>query len=446
MIDDGQHRTVPGRLARLAHDRQDQCHARLAGMALAFFGLGFLVLPWWALAIVPLLLGLAALLSGERPPLPFPRRQDRWVMAVLLCYGLSWVIAGPWHDEGLRGLKEAAPVWLALLALVALSRLRVSSAWLWGGVAAGSLATGGWAVWQRLVENASRVNGHEPLHAILFGNLGLLAGLICLAGLCWAFGREQRRRWMLLLAVGGLAGLMTSALSGSRGGWVGLPLALWVLYRGYGPRLAPRWRLAGFGLLVLLVAGLYVTPQTGVERRVDNAVASLEEYLAGDPEMTSVSARVEMWQGAMRLIAERPLVGWGARGYRQAMRDRGAAGLQHPALGRFWHAHNDLLDAWAKRGLPGLLTLLALYLVPLWLFLGGIRSAARERRALAMAGILLPVAFLGFGLTYSFLAYPAGGLVYGLLLAILWGLYRQVPVTGQGRRSGGDAAKGEADP
>ncbi len=312
--------------------------------------------------------------------------------------------------------------------LVALSRLRVSSAWLWGGFAAGSLATGGWAAWQGLVKGTSRANGHEPLHAILFGNLGLLAGLICLAGLGWALGRDRRLVWGLLLAAGGFSGLMVSALSGSRGGWVGLPLALWVLYRGYGPRLAARWQLAGVALLGVLLAALYVAPQTGVERRVDNAVDSLEQYLDGDQEMTSVSARLEMWKGAGHLIAERPLAGWGGRGYWQAMRDRGAAGLQDPALGRFWHAHNDLLDAWAKRGLPGLATLLALYLVPLWLFLGGIRSAASERRALAMAGVLLPVAFLGFGLTYSFLAYPAGGLVYGLLLAILWGLYRQAPM------------------
>lgn len=415
-------------------------------MALAFFGVGFLVLPWWTLAIVPLLLGLAALLANERPPLPFPQRQDRWVMAMLLCYGLSWVIAGPWHGEGLHGLRDAWPVWLAVPILVALSRLRVSSVWLWGGFAAGSLATGGWAAWQWLVKGASRANGHEPLHAILFGNLGLLAGLICLAGLGWALGRDRRLGWGLLLAAGGFSGLMVSALSGSRGGWIGLPLALWVLYRGYGPRLALRWQLAGVALLGVLLAALYVAPQTGVERRVDNAVDSLEQYLDGDQEMTSVSARLEMWKGAVQLIAERPLAGWGGRGYRQAMRDRGAAGLQDPALGRFWHAHNDLLDAWAKRGLPGLATLLALYLVPLWLFARGLHGGSRERRALAMVGVLLPVAFLGFGLTYSFLAYPAGGLVYGLLLAILWGLYRQAPVAESGKCSGDDAAKGEADP
>ncbi|WP_170064088.1 O-antigen ligase family protein [Halomonas heilongjiangensis] len=428
MIDDGHHRVLPGPFARPTPARQDQCHARLAGMALAFFGVGFLVLPWWTLAIVPLLLGLAALLANERPPLPFPRRQDRWVMAVLLCYGLSWVIAGPWHGEGLRGLKDAWPVWLAVLTLVALSRLRVSSAWLWGGFAAGSLATGGWAAWQRLVEGTARADGHEPLHAILFGNLGLLVGLICLAGLGWALGRDRRLGWTLLLAAGGFSGLMVSAFSGSRGGWIGLPLALWVLYRGYGPRLALRWQLTGVGLLGLLLVGLYVAPQTGVERRIDNAVESMEQYLEGDQEMTSVSARLEMWKGAARLVADRPLAGWGARGYRQEMRERSLSGLQVPSLGRYWHAHNDLLDAWAKRGLPGLATLLALYLVPLWLFVGGLRDGTRERRALAMAGVLLPVAFLGFGLTYSFLAYPAGGLVYGLMLVILWGSYRQAPL------------------
>ncbi|MFY0990310.1 O-antigen ligase family protein [Halomonas sp. C05BenzN] len=428
MIDDGHHRAAAQPFVRLTHARPAQCHARLASMALAFLGVAFLVLPWWTLAAVPLLLGLAAWPRSGRPPTPFPGRRDLWVLAVLILYGLGWVLAGPWHGEGVRGLKEAWPAWLAALALVALSRFRLSSGWLWGGFAVGSLATGGWAVWQRLVEGVRRADGHEPLHAILFGNLGLLAGLICLAGLGWALGRERHRGWALLLAAGGVAGLTVSALSGSRGGWIGLPLALWVLYRGHGPRLAVRWQLAGFGVLALLLAGLYVVPQTGVERRIDNAVGSLEQYLEGNREMTSVSARLEMWKGAMHLVVERPLAGWGARGYRQAMRERSAAGHQAPTLGRYWHAHNDLLDAWAKRGLPGLATLLALYLLPLGLFAGGLRSESRERRALAMAGVMLPVTFVGFGLTYSFLAYPAGGLVYGLLLVALWGLYRQTPL------------------
>ncbi|MCE9662457.1 O-antigen ligase family protein [Halomonas sp. M5N1S17] len=424
MIENEQYRPMPLMLSRRL---RDQCHGPLAAMALLFSAFAYLVLPWPLLVAVPLLLILAALAAGKDQLDGFPQRQDKVLMMVLLLYGVCWVVVELAHGMRFKGVRDAWPIWLAMVTLVAMVRLKPSAVWFWTGLALGSISAGAWAFWQRIIQGTSRADGQDPLHAILFGNLGLMTGLLCLAGLSWAMTRNERWRWILLMALGGLAGLMASAMSGSRGGWIGLPLAIWVLYRGHGKRLSLRWRLMVGACLLALLGSLYMIPQTGVAKRVHNAVSGVQQYVAGDDEMTSVSARLEMWKGASQLIAERPIVGWGTREYRAAMRERGAEGAQDPSLGRFWHAHNDVLDAWVKRGLPGLLTLLALYMTPLWLFARGIGSASGERRALAVAGTLLPVAFIDFGLTYSFLAYPMGGMVYALLLVILWGLYRRSP-------------------
>lgn len=422
MIEDNSFRAIPGAMTRtlkLPYQRWP------AAAAMLMLGAGMLVLPWQSLAVVPLLL-LAAAWRGEQGQIKaFPRQQDLLLLSALAGQGLVWVGMLLLHGEGVSGLREAWPFALAMLALLAFARVRVPATWLWAGLASGSLAASAWAVWQRIIEHTTRANGHEPLHAILFGNLGLLLGLLCLAGLSWSFARRERWPWSLLLTAGGLAGLITSALSGSRGGWIGLPLAIWVLYRGHGRRLPLSWRVTLVAALMALLGSLYAIPQTGVATRVDSAISGVRQYVAGDDEMTSVSARLDMWRGSSQLIFERPVLGWGDSGYQAAMRKRGAQGEQDPSLGRFWHAHNDVLDAWVKRGLPGLLALLALYFMPLWLFARGVGAGSGECRALAVAGTLVPVAFIDFGLTYSFLAYPAGGLVYGLLVAILWGLYRQ---------------------
>ncbi|MCE8015069.1 O-antigen ligase family protein [Halomonas sp. MCCC 1A17488] len=422
MIEDNSYRPLPGSMSR---SWRAVCQAWLSALAMLTLGASMLALPWEGLIVVPLLLLAAAWLGEEGQVDAFPRREDLLLVAAMGLQGLAWVGMLLLHGEGASGLVNAWPFALAMVALVAFARVRVRATWLWAGLALGSLAASAWALWQRVVEGTTRANGHEPLHAILFGNLGLLMGLLCLAGLSWSFARRERWPWSLLLIVGGLAGLLTSALSGSRGGWIGLPLAIWVLYRGHGRRLSLGWRVTLVAALMALLGSLYAMPQTGVATRVDNAVNSLRQYVAGDDEMTSVSARLEMWRGSSQLILERPLLGWGGSGYQAAMRERGAEGEQDPALGRFWHAHNDILDAWVKRGVPGLLALLALYFTPLWLFARGVGAGSGEQRALAVAGTLVPVAFIDFGLTYSFLTYPVGGLVYALLITILWGLYRQ---------------------
>ncbi len=347
-----------------------------------------------------------------------------WLVSVLLLQMGTWSLAGLWHDEAAWGLGTAAAIGLALPAASLLRRRAPAIHWLWGGMALGGISSGAWALWQRLVEGVLRAHGHPPLDAILFGNLALLTGLSCLAGLWWASSLQHRRGWVLWLIGGALGGLSASLLSGSRGGWIGLPLALWVLYRGPGSRLDRRWCALGLVGVLAAIAGLYALPQTGVAARVDHAVASLASYVQGGDELTSISARIELWRGALGLIVERPWLGWGQEGYLAAKANLIEAGRLPAELTAFQQSHNDLLDAWVKRGLPGLLALLALYGVPLWRFGRGLRDATPRQGSLAVAGMLLSVAFMDFGLTYGFLSDARGMAVYATWLVMLWALYR----------------------
>ncbi|RTR05022.1 O-antigen ligase family protein [Halomonas nitroreducens] len=397
------------------------------GVALAGFWIALLAVPQ-GYFLVPLLLAVGGLYCRR----PWQAAmgcvaRDRLLVLALVLQGGVWLAAGLWHGEIRHALGGAAATWMALPLLVLLRRLPPSTAWLWAGMALGGVGAGAWALWQRLVDGVLRAHGHEPLHAILFGNLALLTGLSCLAGLVWAGSRARRHLWLPLLAGGAFSGILASLLSGSRGGWIGLPLALLVIYRAQGRRLAGRWRVMALAGLLVVAAGLYAVPQTGVQARVDHAVSSLHRYLQGDEEVTSISARLDLWRGGLALIAERPGLGWGSEGYRAGKAELIEEGELAPELSRFWHAHNDLLDAWVKRGLPGLVALLVLYLTPLRLFAGGIRDACPRQRSLAIAGTLLPVAFMDFGLTYSFLAYAAGLTIYATWLAALWALYRPRP-------------------
>ncbi|HET8790219.1 MAG TPA: O-antigen ligase family protein [Modicisalibacter sp.] len=391
-------------------------------LAVACLGGLALVIPagYW---IAPVMLALGGVAFVRRWPLSQLSARDLALVAVLLLYGLVEWLIGLWHGAGTAAMHRMWPAWLAAIGLMALKVYPPRLAWLWAGLAIGGLATGCLALWQNLT-GATRSGGFDPLDSILYGNFSLLTGLFCLAGLGWAWRRMHRALWVIGLFTGALGGLMASALSGTRGGWVALPLVLLVFYRGYLTGIAVRLRVAMLATFLLLVGGLYALPQTGVQARVEQAVRGMELYLAGEETRTSVGARLEMLRGASHLVIERPWLGWGNEGYQPAMRALGEAGVIGSWLGRFWHAHNDVMDAWAKRGLPGLLTLLALYLVPLWLFLPGLRDGDPARRALAVAGVILPVAFISFGLTYSFMAYSSGVVMYTSWLVVLWSAWQ----------------------
>lgn len=359
-------------------------------------------------------------------------RGDGLLLALLLGVGIVEVAAGAWHSSLKQALPLAGAAWLAALAFMMVRAVPPRpSAW-WVGLALSGLGVGGWAAWQKWIVGLTRATGHPPLHSIFFGNLALLMALLCLAGLGWAWQqRSTRFCWVALLLSGAMGGGLASALSGTRGGWLALPLVIWVFYCGYARRWRALWRWLALTAAITVMIGVYATPHSGVEKRVDKAVAEVHRYMEG-ASYGSVGARLEMYRGAFWLIYEHPFVGYGHQGYLPAIQRLEAQGVLSPELGNYWHAHNDLLDAWVRRGLPGFLIVVSLYLIPLWLFFPGLRAESSTQRSYAVAGMLLPIAFMSFGFSYSFFAYPAGVAVYASWLIFLWvPVSEQVPQDGR---------------
>lgn len=326
--------------------------------------------PWGYFA-VPLLAGLT-LLAGlvlARPREICQRldRDDILLCAALLAYGGLWLgdvwRTGNWPvGEGNQGVL--LPLWplLAAALLVWLRRFPPPVQTLWWATGCGALGAGSIALYERLLLSQARAS--NAMNAIPFGDLSLLLGAISLMGALWCLGHDQTRRRVLLTLnlLGAAAGLTGSLLSGTRGGWIALPL-------------------------LLLLA----------------------------------------WRAGARLFPERPLAGWG-EGRLEVERDRLVAqGKFPPGISRYDQLHNDIIDTAARRGLLGLGTLLLLYGAPLWLFWRHLAVPRRDPTlgVLATAGMMVPVAFIDFGLTQSMLRDVRGLSGYLGLCVICWAVLRQ---------------------
>ncbi|WP_192036961.1 O-antigen ligase family protein [Halomonas sp. YLGW01] len=338
-----------------------------------------------------------------------------WCLALL-------VFAASWLGDVARTLKwpESAtgngigmPLW-PILGAVLLIWLRchgpTARHW-WLGLSSGALAAGFIALFERLVLAYSRASNN--MNAIPFGNLALLLGFLSwLAALWWIYRLPQPRRsdhryYLLLSVAGGMAGLLASLLSGTRGGWLAMPLLALMLYvawhqmpRRERPRSIARY--VGCGALLLAVM-LVAVPQTGVSHRLVAAVADAQEYWQGEDRDGSVGLRLEMWFGGFQLFAERPWTGWG-EGRLEAARDALVVRhILHPGVSYYDQLHSDIIDTAARRGVLGLFSLAMLYGVPLFLFSQRLRVCLPGVRILAIAGIMTPLAFMVFGLTQSML-------------------------------------------
>ena len=367
------------------------------------------------------LLFLGGLYSVFRQPKLELSRDDLLMLGVLVAFGVVQIFDLLLHESGSRYLDKPLRFILATLIFALVRKYPPQLSWLWAGLAAGGMLTALWAGYQKLFLHAERALGHT--HVIQFGNIAMLTGLFCLAGLGWAYAHPQRRWWIPILLLGTLGGVLGSLFSGSRGGWVGLPLVLLVLYRAYSGFFSRSLKLALPVLLVVGAVGVYNVPQLGVQERVHAAFNDIRLYQEGDVD-TSLGARFEMWRAATLLIKQKPLLGWGEVNYEGALADLARQGQAHEIVTQFGHPHNEVLNALAKRGLLGLAALLAVYLVPLRLFARGLRSPDMTQRSLATAGTLLAVAYIDFGLSQAFFSHNSGVMIYAVWLVVLWACYR----------------------
>ncbi|RZJ11249.1 MAG: O-antigen ligase family protein [Acidovorax sp.] len=366
------------------------------------------------------LLLLAALASAPvwwRRPAP---RAAWWLTAAVSCMAALWLldVGATW---GWGSMDRPVKYLLALPCIFYLMTFEPRASWLWMGVAVGAVGSGLVGMYQVGVQALPRATGFT--NAIQYGNLSML--LAVMSGLLLVV---QYRRWVLwqrlLLAAAIVLGATGSVLSQSRGGWLALVLLLpacaWLLVRTTGQRRV-YWGLCA---LALVAVGLWHVP--AVEQRVDEARLEVQTYQQHGDGRSSVGQRLAHWKLAWQMGWDRPLTGWGRAGYEAEKARRVAAGLAHPVVLEFGHAHNEALDLFAKRGLPGVLLLLAFYVIPLvmfWPTARRIRDGAgkmdRESLSLCLMGVLLPLSYIGFGLTQVFLAHNSGNMFYLFMCPLL---------------------------
>lgn len=379
-------------------------------------------------------IGAVVLLIAALASLPFWVRRLRplgamgWLAASVVVMGLLWWIDAEAAHYGRGAYDKPLKYLLALPCLLFLRVYAPKPAALWSGFAVGGIGAGLVAIYQVGIRHLPRAEGYT--NAIEYGDLSLLFGLICLVFLAI---RPPGIRWPMrvLLVLGAALGVLGCLMSQSRGGWLALVLVvpvLAVLLSHYLPRRAM------IALAIFSVAGvtiLVATQFSKVQERIDLAEHEVTLFNKGDPAVTSVSQRLYHWQLAWRMGIEKPLTGWGRQGYMEEKQRRVEAGLVNPSVLAFTHAHNEVMDLFVKHGVPGVLILLFFYGVPLVIFWP---TAARMRRrdgsfdrlalSLRMAGLLVPLSTIGFGLTQVFTAHNSGNINYLFLNMLVYASLR----------------------
>jgi O-antigen ligase len=317
--------------------------------------------------------------------------------------------SGNYLENPLKTVVATSAVSLILL-------VRPLPRYFWIGIFVGTIGAATLALIQRFFMLMPRAEGFSM--PITFGDIAMAMGLMSLASV----QPFAKTRWAALPYISFIAGLVASILSGSRGGWLALLLSFIPLY-SYGRFALGRRIIVIFCVAVLLISGAIYLPQTGVQGRLLDVSREITLYRNGNPN-TSVGARLEMWKGAWLLFREHPLMGVGRIHYNAGMRDLIGRGVIDPTMRDYRHAHNEWLHALATEGIFGAIALLALYGAPILFFTRQLRQDGLHR-PYALAGLLLILSYIDFGLTQVMFAHHVSSAFYAVTVCALIGVCLQ---------------------
>ncbi|MBI2301568.1 MAG: O-antigen ligase family protein [Armatimonadetes bacterium] len=330
-----------------------------------------------------------------------------WLVGLLgLCLARRGLVVGPTADVPFApsypvrfpadveaGLGELARRGVVILALFAARRVRPG--WVIGGLALGGAGEGLWALREYLLS----ARGGDPTWRVFggFNNPNQLASylLVLLAvavvGALLADDDSGPARWLTAQKVA-RAGLklraawialallvaVALALTGSRGGMLGIFAGVAGAVIGLLRRGRAAWWVIAAGLLLLVTLSLLGPVRT----RLGALTA----------QSSSMKFRRLTWAGTVEAARAGPLLGAGLGGWASAYPPHARAGFTG-------HAHSGYLEVWTDTGPVGLALYLALFGCWGWL---GWRAAGHAGRQVSAYGVGLLAAVFGFGLHNAF--------------------------------------------
>ncbi|WP_254224829.1 O-antigen ligase family protein [Burkholderia multivorans] len=235
---------------------------------------------------------------------------------------------------------------------------------------------------------------------LTFGQYMMTLGLMSLASIN-LFGKD-RPPLIAFKCVAAAFGFYLSIRSGSRTGWLAMPIVIAYLALPRHRQLRARNVALALGVVAVLLISSYEFSQT-VRDRIDAAQQDYASYhFSGIAPDTSAGLRITFLRIGTYLAATHPLGGLGDTGFESALKAPELAAFASPYARSFaLHAgfHNELMTNAVRSGIWGILSTLALFIVPMVIFVRAIRSPDRDRVANGTMGLVFMICQIVSGMT-----------------------------------------------
>ncbi len=200
-----------------------------------------------------------------------------------------------------------------------------------------------------------------------FGSLALLFALLSFAALTFFWPRlSWLSRFIPIASV--LIGLYLSVKSGSRTGWLNIPVFLMVWALGFSLPTYGRLKTLFILILILITAGIFIQSSPYFTAKVLAAINEISNY-HWDAKSSEGSAdiRISFYRMALFYFLHNPIKGWGDLGWKELMNSPEIVQYASEYARNFpGHGfHNEILTSAVRSGIWGLVSSITFFLFPI---------------------------------------------------------------------------------
>ena len=180
--------------------------------------------------------------------------------------------------------------------------------------------------------------------------------------------------------------IISTLLTGSRGVWLALATSVVIIssFKFKRSMLSPKKTIAVLSLAILIFA-IILYPL--IIKRIQKTTFQLKQIKSGEMN-NSIGARIQLWSSAIELAVISPVLGLGDS-HSTELHNLYLKGAINKKVLQYTHYHNIFLDTLVKKGIIGLILLLALYIYPLIVSIRNTNSSWRKDISLGLFIIYL---------------------------------------------------------
>ncbi|OOR98518.1 hypothetical protein B0186_09265 [Canicola haemoglobinophilus] len=352
-----------------------------------------------------------------------PDYDDKLFIMAFFTYFMTFALSAIIHKGGFKEIDNPGRVLLFLTLLLLFRHFPLNIKLIFHAIPIGSAFLGILASYQKFYLGLEKPFPGQMI--IQAGDMAIAIATFSFAITFYFLDKKNHKLAVLYLACS-LLGMLASALTGARGGWVGLPFILALIIFFYRKSLNKKISFVIFLIIISSMLAIGMNSNTGVISRYYEAKSDITRYLNEKDKVSSIGARLDMWTNALVAINEKPILGWGKLGYEEFQNKRVSTGDMSIYTARFNSLHNQYLENLVKRGIIGFIGLLLIIYIPLRLFIKELNNQNTEIKCISILGFVHIISHLFFFLTQTFLAHTSGISFYTFLIMLFYSMCKQL--------------------